>query len=69
MGKVSAGAKCSVAGCGRLAVRSLPAVKVAEAGLRASSTGRRVYLCREHYKEYKKRTRKERELEAARWKI
>jgi len=68
LGKVSAGTKCSVEGCGNPAVRSISAGKVAAAGLRVSASGRRVYLCREHYKEYKKRTRKERELEAARWK-
>ncbi len=68
MGKVSSGVKCDVEGCGNPAVRSLPAGKVAAAGLKVSG-GRRVYLCREHYKEYKKRTRKEREMEISRWKI
>ena len=69
MGRISAGATCSVEGCGKPAVRSISAVKAAAAGLKISASGRRVYLCRDHYKEYKKRTRRERELETARWKI
>ncbi len=66
MGKISKGQKCSVVGCGAPAVRSLPADAVARAGLRVEG-GRRAYLCREHYKEYKRRTRKERKLE--KWKF
>jgi len=47
-------------------VRSLPADAVIRAGLNVEG-GRRAYLCREHYKEYKRRTRKERRLE--KWKF
>ena len=49
-------------GCDAPAVRSLPAEKVAGAGLRLER-GRRAYLCEKHYKEYKRRTKKERRLE------
>ena len=66
MGKISKGQKCSVIGCDAPAVRSLPADAVLKAGLNVEG-GRRAYLCREHYKEYKKRTRKERRLE--KWKF
>jgi hypothetical protein len=68
MGKISSGIKCSVEGCGKTAVKSLSAGKVAAAGLKVSG-GRRVYLCREHYREYKRKTKKEREIEVLRWKI
>jgi len=64
MGKVSKGISCSVDGCSREAIRSLSAAKVEEAGLKVKGT-RRVYLCKEHYKEYKKATKKEKTLE--RW--
>ena len=58
MGKVSKGTKCSVEGCNREAVRSLDFGKVYSAGLRVKG-GRRAYLCKEHYKEYKKATKKD----------
>ena len=69
MGKVGVGTTCNVKGCSKPAVRSLSAAKVAAAGLEVSGGGRRVYLCKEHYKQYKKLSRKERKLEQARWKI
>ena len=64
MGRVSKGTLCSVDGCSREAIRSLPIAKVEEAGLKVKGT-RRAYLCREHYKEYKKAIKKEKTLE--RW--
>ncbi|HIE18380.1 TPA: hypothetical protein EYP75_01500 [Candidatus Bathyarchaeota archaeon] len=68
MGKISKGTLCSVEGCSREAVRSLSAAKVEEAGLKVKET-RRAYLCREHYKEYKKATKKEKTLERWRYKV
>ncbi len=64
MGRIAKGQRCSVVGCSAPAVRSLPADKVASAGLDVEG-GRRAYLCEKHYREYKRRTRKERRLE--RW--
>ena len=66
MGKIAKGQKCTVVGCSAPAVRSLPADDVARAGLRLEA-GRRAYLCEEHYKEYKRRTKKERRLE--KWRL
>ena len=62
MGKVSKGAKCSVEGCINEAARSLDFEKVYSAGLKVRG-GRRVYLCKLHYKEYKKATRKDRMID------
>jgi uncharacterized Zn finger protein (UPF0148 family) len=62
LGRISKGVKCNVPGCGREAVRSLSAEKVKVAGLKVSSE-RRAYLCKEHYKEYKKKTKKDKQLE------
>ena len=62
MGRVSKGERCSVIGCDEPAVRSLSADKVTKAGLKIGNV-RRAYLCKMHYKEYKRRTRKERKLE------
>lgn len=66
MGRIDKGEKCGVSGCGREAVRSLSAEKVKAAGLKVSSE-RRAYLCKEHYKEYKKNTKKDKKLEKWRY--
>ncbi len=57
MGRISKGVKCSVEGCSREAIRSLDLGKVYAAGLKVQGS-RRAYLCKEHYKEYKKATKK-----------
>lgn len=62
MGRVTKGVKCSVAKCDKEAVRSLPNDKVSAAGLKVGEE-RRSYLCKEHYKEFKKRTKKEKMFE------
>jgi len=67
MGRVSKGIPCSVEGCSNEAIRSLSAAKVEEAGLKVKG-GRRAYLCKEHYKEYKKAIKKEKTLERWRYK-
>jgi hypothetical protein len=66
LGRIDKGAKCSVAGCGKEAVRSISADKVKTAGLRIGSE-KRAYLCKEHYKEYKKKTKKEKQVEKWRY--
>ncbi len=62
LGRVAKGEKCSVTGCKNDAVRSLPIDKVKTAGLKVGEV-RRAYLCKEHYKEFKKETKKDRTLE------
>jgi len=62
MGRVSKGVKCTVTGCGNDAVRSLSTEKVKAAGLKVGEV-RRAYLCREHYKEFKRQTKQDRMLE------
>ncbi|RLI19857.1 hypothetical protein DRO54_07555 [Candidatus Bathyarchaeota archaeon] len=68
MGRVAKGVKCSVKGCNNQAVRSLAAAKVTSAGLNVGS-GRRAYLCKEHYREYKKKTKKEKQLDKWRYSV
>jgi len=36
-------------------------------GLEVGGEGRRVYLCRDHYKAWKKATKKSRAMERSRW--
>ena len=62
LGRVAKGVKCSVSGCGNEAVRSLSTERVKTAGLNVGSE-KRAYLCKEHYKEYKKKTKKDKKLE------
>lgn len=61
--------RCQVSGCGKDAERSLPADKVRGAlkDLKFETDGRRISLCKEHYKQYKKETRDERKLEKTYW--
>ena len=64
MGRVSKGEKCSVLGCTKDAVRSVSRDKVNAAGLKVEEL-RRAYLCKDHYKEFKKKTKREKMVE--RW--
>lgn len=67
MGIVSKGAKCNFEGCDNAGARSLNTAKVENAGLHVNSAGKKTVLCREHYREYKKETKGERDLERARY--
>ncbi|KPV65043.1 MAG: hypothetical protein AOA65_0546 [Candidatus Bathyarchaeota archaeon BA1] len=67
LGRVAKGVKCSVVGCDKQAVRSLPTEKVSAAGLKVGEAGR-AYLCKDHHKEFKRGTRRERMLEKWRYK-
>ncbi len=67
MGKIDKGVSCSVSGCKNPAVRSVSRNQVAGSGLSVGGDARRVYLCHEHSKQWKKSTKKDREAERARW--
>ena len=54
-GRVKKGTVCSVAGCGRDAKKSISPTDVSRAGLEASASGERAYLCTIHFKEVKKK--------------
>ncbi len=67
MGRIDKGQKCSVAGCGKDAARSISAEKVRSAGLNVGSRESRAYVCRDHYKEFKKKTKKDKTLDKWRY--
>jgi hypothetical protein len=67
LGRIDKGVKCSVSGCSRDAARSVSAEKVRAAGLNVGSGEKRAYLCKEHYKEFKKKTKKDKTLEKWRY--
>lgn len=61
---------CGVEGCKEKGHKSLSSKKVKSAvpNLKLEKDlGKRVHLCKTHYKEYKKKTKKERELERLAW--
>ncbi len=66
VGRVEKGVKCSVSGCGREAARSI-SVDKAKAVLSVSSKEKRAYICKEHYKEYKKKTKKDKTIDKWRY--
>ena len=67
MGKIDKGVGCGVAGCKNQAERSLSREEMGGSGLSVGGEGRRGYLCRDHYKQWKKATKKSRTLERSRW--
>ena len=67
MGRVDKGVGCGVAGCKNQAERSLSREDMGGSGLSVGGEGRRVYLCKEHYKVWKKATKKSRSFERSRW--
>ena len=54
---------CDVKGCGSEAERSISGDAAKDAKLKVDDGLKRVHLCKEHYREYKKTSRKDRELE------
>jgi thymidine kinase len=67
VGRIDKGVKCSVSGCGREAARSISVEKARAAGLNVGSGEKRAYICKEHYKEFKKRTKKDKTLDKWRY--
>jgi len=60
---------CGVVDCGKEAKRSLSTKKVKEAlpELKLIGEPRRVHLCRDHYRAFRKKMKEEREIERATW--
>ncbi|MCK5548703.1 MAG: hypothetical protein KAI64_06785 [Thermoplasmata archaeon] len=58
---------CSIEGCRSPSARSISmkSAKKAFSGFKEDS--RRAYLCKEHYKKYRKSTKKDRKLERLDW--
>ncbi|MCX8150110.1 MAG: hypothetical protein N3D85_01175 [Candidatus Bathyarchaeota archaeon] len=67
MGRIDKGEKCSVSGCNKEAERSVPTEKARGATLNVGGSEKRAYLCKEHYKEMKKKNKKEKTLEKWRY--
>lgn len=59
---------CDIADCEKTAERAVSGKKVEKTGLKISSSpDKNAHLCREHYREFKKKTKKDRVLERLDW--
>jgi single-stranded DNA-specific DHH superfamily exonuclease len=68
MGKIDKGVHCMVKGCSNVAVRSISANNLGSMSSKVVlGSSRRVYLCDEHYKEWKKLNRDRIKLERLRF--
>jgi len=61
VGRIRKGTKCSVVECDEDAIRSISLPKAKSAGLDVD--GKRAYLCKDHYKEFKKGGKNDRQIE------
>lgn len=62
------GAICDVAGCDEVAERSITGKKVIDAGISLKDKDlKKAQLCKNHYRDYKKATKKDRELDKLNW--
>lgn len=67
MGKVSKGINCSAANCSNEAERSISKINMKTGSLTLNSESKRVYLCKSHYRDWKKSTKNDRNIERARF--
>ena len=60
---------CMVSGCKEDAARSISADKLKKAlsGVSLKTDSRRVHICKTHYRQFRKKTKGERELERLGW--
>jgi len=59
---------CDVKGCDGKKKQSVSANKASKkAGLDVDTSERNVYLCKKHWKEYKKKTKEDREMKRLSW--
>ncbi len=58
---------CDVVGCEEEAVKTVSRKKAEKIFTLKSRKSTKVHLCKKHYKEFKKKTKKEREIERATW--
>jgi len=60
--------ECSVDGCKKNYERSISFKLVSQSGLKLKSDkAKKAYLCKEHYKEYKKKSKDDRKVQKWRW--
>jgi hypothetical protein len=59
---------CDIVDCDKVAERAVSGKKVDKSGLKLSSNpDKNAHLCKDHYREFKKKTKKDRVLERLDW--
>ncbi|MFW3146812.1 MAG: hypothetical protein ACMUIE_08390 [Thermoplasmatota archaeon] len=58
---------CQVAKCSSPSERSVSAKKVKDSGLDVDTERGKVHLCKEHYRDFKKKTKDQRKLDRMGW--
>ena len=58
---------CDVVGCDEVAVKTVSRKKAEKVLDLKGGRSTKVHLCKKHYKEFKKKTKKDRELERVGW--
>jgi hypothetical protein len=53
---------CNIKGCDKPAERSISVDAATEVGMEVEESARRAHLCKDHYKDYKKRSKTERKI-------
>jgi hypothetical protein len=67
LGRIEKGETCSVSGCKNEAARSITADKCKAAGLNVNTAEKRAFICKEHYKDFKKKTKNDKTLDKWRY--
>ncbi len=68
MGRITKGRQCSVKLCENESIRSISLLQVSSyLDLKIEKNMSRAYLCKEHYKEYKKKSKKDKRTEKLRY--
>jgi len=66
--KIESLAKCDIIGCDETADRSFSVKRIEAAGMKLSDVkGGSAHLCKTHYRDFKKKMKKDRDLERLGW--
>jgi len=66
--KIEKDTTCGIQGCKELAERSINSKRIEAAGMELTNPEEKnVHLCKKHYREFKKKTKTDRELERLGW--
>ena len=66
--KMQMSANCDISGCKETAERSVAVKRIEAAGMKVSDVeGSNAHLCKKHYREFKKKSKTDRELDRLSW--
>ena len=66
--KMQSNANCGISGCDETAERSVSVKRIEAAGMKVSdSESGNAHLCKKHYREFKKKSKTDRDLDRLAW--